>query len=325
MSITWQKTDRRTRTHVWSRLAIWSVNAAIYLRYPRTIRKFRRKTGYFPNPAQPRRYHEKMLWRKVFDRNPLLTTLSDKVAVKDWLARQHPDVAVARLIWAGTDPRDIPAQTLARGGFFKANHSSGDVLEVPPGQTNADRLAALGKTWLARDYSQRHAEWGYRDIPRRLLLEEAIVPTGKTRLYDYKFSICDGKVVTAWVATRENLESVDGWYLDPQGRELAIRSDWAVEGTPLDLHPRFNEMRDLAERLSKGLDHVRIDFTATADRYFFAEFTFYPLGGYDYPSREELPVGDQMSAGWDVTKSWFCRQPHRGWRRWYVEALKQLA
>jgi hypothetical protein len=38
---------------------------------------FKEGVGYRPRIALPKRYHEKMLWRRIFDHNPEFTLFSD--------------------------------------------------------------------------------------------------------------------------------------------------------------------------------------------------------------------------------------------------------
>ena len=39
-------------------------------------------------------------------------------------------------------------------------------------------------------------------------------------------------------------------------------------------------MKSLAEKLSKGLPHVRVDFYNINGKIYFGEFTFFSLGGW---------------------------------------------
>ena len=53
--------------------------------FPATQAKFREKLGYPLNLAAPRTFNEKLVHRRLFGRDPLWTTVADKVAVRDWL------------------------------------------------------------------------------------------------------------------------------------------------------------------------------------------------------------------------------------------------
>jgi hypothetical protein len=44
-----------------------------------------RVIGYYPNLKNPRSFNEKILWKKVYDRNPLLPIVSDKYRVREYI------------------------------------------------------------------------------------------------------------------------------------------------------------------------------------------------------------------------------------------------
>jgi hypothetical protein len=53
--------------------------------------------GRKPRLLRPHRFTEKMQWRKLFDLNPVFAVISDKLAVRDFIAeRIGADVLVAR-------------------------------------------------------------------------------------------------------------------------------------------------------------------------------------------------------------------------------------
>ena len=46
---------------------------------------FRTKVGYKLDLDNPKTYNEKIQWMKLYYKNPLMTTLSDKYLVRDWI------------------------------------------------------------------------------------------------------------------------------------------------------------------------------------------------------------------------------------------------
>jgi hypothetical protein len=79
--------------------ALW--RTASLLRHPRLHGKFLRRMRRVPDVALPRDYTDRMLWRKLFDRNPLFVTFADKLATKDWVAARCPDLPMPATLWAG--------------------------------------------------------------------------------------------------------------------------------------------------------------------------------------------------------------------------------
>lgn len=68
----------------------------------------------------------------------------------------------------------------------------------------------------------------------------------------------------------------------------------AVTSPDQPLH--FVEMKQLAERLSKGIPHVRVDFYESGDRVLFGEMTFYSMSGmFSFePSEWDNRIGEYL-------------------------------
>ena len=62
----------------------------------------------------------KIRWRMKYDRNPLLTRLQDKLAVKKYAAEMG--VPSAKVLFETQNPATIPFDELPEKCFIKANH-----------------------------------------------------------------------------------------------------------------------------------------------------------------------------------------------------------
>ena len=75
----------------------------------------------------------------------------------------------------------------------------------------------------------------------------------------------------------------DSYYKDssdvPMEERLKINYDHP-DAIDFDLPDNIDEMISLAEDLSVGIPHVRVDFLVNDKRIFFSEFTFYHCGGF---------------------------------------------
>jgi hypothetical protein len=56
-----------------------------------------------PNILAPRRFTEKVQWRKLFDMNSIYPVLSDKLAVSIYSASRVGDKFLVPLLWSGAD------------------------------------------------------------------------------------------------------------------------------------------------------------------------------------------------------------------------------
>lgn len=61
---------------------------------------------------------------------------------------------------------------------------------------------------------------------------------------------------------------------------MRINSDKLFSEVKLKKPSNFDEMIDLAKRLSKGFPFVRVDLYNVESKIYFGEMTFYPWSGY---------------------------------------------
>ncbi|MBK8084182.1 MAG: hypothetical protein IPK28_10300 [Devosia sp.] len=103
------------------------------MRYPSMLLRFHRRLGYWPDAAWPRTHNERMLWRKIFDRNPEFVAFSDKVTAKALLAKRCPQLRQAGVLWVGEHADALPQAVASGGAILKFNKGSGTNLVVRDG------------------------------------------------------------------------------------------------------------------------------------------------------------------------------------------------
>jgi hypothetical protein len=69
-----------------------------------------------PNILAPRRYTEKIQWRKLFDMDPVYAILSDKLAVRSFIASKVGEAQLVPLFWSGR-PQRYPIRPASRALF----------------------------------------------------------------------------------------------------------------------------------------------------------------------------------------------------------------
>jgi hypothetical protein len=230
--------------------------------------------------ARPERYTDKMQWRKLFDLNPLYAVITDKLAVRNFVAsRVNPDILVP-LLWSGADPMAVPLATLEPPYVVKSTHASGHVLLVKDKQ-NVDVEAARASfsKWLAICYGTQHNEPGYIQVPRRLIVERMLLCADGSAPIEHRFFAFDGTVRFIQTTYRDatgprhgafqsrDWEPLDWYLLSPNRPELFSKPK------------HLDEMIAIAETLSKGFDHMRVDMYATDDAIWFGELTPYAWSG----------------------------------------------
>ncbi len=98
-------------------------------------------------------------------------------------------------------------------------------------------------------------------------------------LPDYKFFCFDGKVKALFIGTERGTGNVKFDYFDTDFNHLDLIQQHPMSGKNISKPVCFDEMKDIASKLSKGIPHVRIDLYEVKGQIFFGEYTFYHHGG----------------------------------------------
>ena len=264
--------------------------------------KFYMEFKRFPNWDNPQSYSEKLQWLKLYDRNPKYTMMVDKYAVKEYVADIIGDEYVIPTLGVWEKPEDIEWDRLPNQFVLKTTHGGGnDGVVICRNKTTFNKQKAndlLNKD-LKSDLYVVWREWPYKNVPKRIIAEKYIEPDPKTNdLSDYKFFCFDGKVKCLFVATeRQNPnEEVKFDFFDADYNHLPFRQghDHAKVTPP---KPRnFELMKQLAEQLSKGLTHVRVDLYDIGEKVLFGEMTFFHFSGMVKfePEEWDCKIGDWL-------------------------------
>lgn len=306
----------------------------LYRRYRMQVHIFQKIVGYSPEIAFPRRYHEKMLWRKIFDRNPLFVVFCDKLATKEYASQRFPEIRIPKTLWVGERVADIPPSVLARKVFIKCNHGCNFNWLWEPGVSD---LAAIGQD-VAKCLQETYGEWNmesaYVGVPKKVFVEEIIETQGPDGLVDINVRCADGKPILASVIIHNKSDRMKVGYFNtdctryfdagepnPQGR-----TEDGYEMLPTDYLPPAALGRAIAAaaKLSRGVDYARYDFMTDGENLYMGEITVYPSAGVSKatPAGEEgfdTRVGDV----WDLRGSWFLSTPQKSWKRVYARLLRR--
>lgn len=241
--------------------------------------------GYKLNLNKPTTFSEKLQWLKLYDRNPQYTELVDKLKVKDYVANilGCEYVIPTHKVWNNIDEIDI--SELPDQFVLKSNCGGGsNGVVVCKDKSSFDLSAAKAKLKqsIKEDIYLSHREWPYKNIVPKLFAEQFMVDESGYELKDYKFFCFNGEVKALFIATDryKGEHNVKFDYYDADFNHLDIRQSHPNAETPMTTPPdNFEEMKEVARTLSKGLKHVRIDLYNINGRIYFGEYTFYHYSG----------------------------------------------
>jgi hypothetical protein len=283
--------------------------------------RHRRKMGSWPDPGRPRSYSEKMLWRKLFDRNPLFVVATDKLVAKEYIRLRLPQLPQPQVLWAGNSAAAIPDAVMAGPAILKASNGSGANFRVEGGGPDRATIERATRHLLKPGGHRRREEWAYWPIRGRLLAEEVLTLGGGNLPTDLKAYVAGGRVCNVWATDKLGGRSLT---LSPDGTPLPGRDElYPDEADALPWSERLAELTREAARsalvLAEEFDMVRVDFLVTAQGLYAGELTIYSSGGYDVWFNPAIPAA--IGAAWDLRRSWFLARPHRGLAGLYADAL----
>jgi len=248
------------------------------------LRRHKRAHGVYPNLISPKTFSEKVLYRMVFDRRPILIRLQDKYGARDYVRDRIGEHVLPRIYWVTKTPVDIPFDDLPDKFVVKATHGSGWVYLVPD-KARLDQRDLLDRCtcWLRWNYYHDEREWAYKHIDPRIIVEEFISDGTGSVPVDYKFYVFGGKVHFIWaIAGRFTDFRIDGYTPSWDRLEMTTRSK-SIGPMPRPAH--LDEMLAYAEILGDGLDFLRVDLY-DADKVYFGEMTLYPDAGGEFRNRK---------------------------------------
>ena len=222
-----------------------------------------------PRLDAPELFTELVQHRKLFDRDPRLPLLADKVAVKAQVAASLGAEWVIPTWWHG---EDLPARPVWPVPFVvKSRHGCNQRAFVRSADHDWRALRRRARRWMASSYGGWLDEWLYTRIPHGLLVEP-FVGEGGVLPVDYKLFVFGGRV--AFVQVHLDRERAHRW--------VVLDRDWRamVAGGEVPPPPAtLPAMIAAAEVLGRGFACVRIDFYEVAGVPKFGEMTFYPGSG----------------------------------------------
>lgn len=241
---------------------------------------FKRDMGYSLDLENPITFNEKLQWLKLNDKHPEYTNLVDKIEVKKIVSSLVGDKYIIPTIGTWDRLEDIDWERLPNQFVIKSTNDSGGVVVCKDkSKLDIEKSIQYLKTNGNRNYTKYNKEYPYRDVPHRFIAEEYMADESGYELKDYKFFCFDGCPKFLFVATgRQNNDTRFDFY-DTEFNHLPV-----TNGHPnADVWPikpiNFEEMLEVASKLSQNIPHVRVDLYNINGHIYFGEMTFFHWSG----------------------------------------------
>lgn len=245
-----------------------------------------------PRLNPPVTFSEKIVYRKLVDRDPRMPRFSDKILAKEFVAATLGEEWIIPNLWFGEKLPPRGERTWPIPFVLKASHGSGwNYFVRSEEDLRWDRIERLSESWLRSTFATRAKEWLYTQIEPRLLVEPFKGIAGVAPI-DYKFHVFGGR--TAFIQVDlGRLQTHRQLFYDAEWKRLPYWYLCPYDNGEAQPPHSLDKMIRAAELLAKDFPYVRVDLYEIDESPKFGELTFYPNSGQVSfkPERVEHELG----------------------------------
>jgi hypothetical protein len=265
-----------------------------------------RQFGKLAHLRRPATLNEKFFWKKLHGYRPFHTTISDKYAVREWVAQRIGADHLVPLLAVLERAEDLDPARFPTPFIIKTTHGSGqNVIVRDKHAIEERRLKRQLRRWMKQNIYYLSREPQYRHIKPRLVVEQLLTdPDGNVPM-DFKFHCFHGRVeaiqvdIDRFTDHRRNFYDVD-WQLLPFTwcHWKANKPLWP-NGRPVERPAELEEMLSVARTLAQEFDYIRVDLYDCGGKVYFGELTLHHGGGWERfdPPRYDLFFGNKLDLG----------------------------
>ena len=249
------------------------------------------------NLKNPQTFNEKLQWLKLYDRKQIYTTMVDKYEVKKYVADLIGEEYIIPTLGVWDKFEDIEFDSLPEQFVLKTTHDSGGVI-ICKDKSKFDFAKAKEKIVksLKTNYYYGTREWPYKHVKPRIIAEKYIEDSKLCDLMDYKFMCFNGVVKCSFVCSGRNTEErLHVTFFDREWNLMNFERAYPMKKEGFPKPELYEEIIALAEKLSRDIPFVRVDFYQANRKIYFGELTFYPGGGFESFSPE---IWDRTLGDW---------------------------
>ena len=264
------------------------------------------------NLENPETFNEKLQWLKIYQRDPVMSIMSDKYRVREFLKERGCGQYLNELYGVYNNIEELinDLDSFPDQFVVKVNHNCGGVYIVrDKKRINFHKLYELEKMLSINNYTKtiskrlslsgkmgneffRQCEWNYKNIEPCLIVEKYLENYNNS-LYDYKLFCFNGEVKYIQVDIDRFTNHKKCFYdINWEKQPFTIKHPMSDKKIPKPLN--FDKMVEIAEMLSAGYPHLRVDMYNIEGNIIFGEFTFYHGSGVYkfYPEYWDMKFGE---------------------------------
>lgn len=262
---------------------------------------YRLSMGEKLNLHDPVTFREKIQWLKLYNRKPEYTTMVDKLAVKTYVANKIGNEFVIPTIAVFNTVNDIDITSLPDRFVIKSTNGggcNGVILCTDKSVFNLSKAKKQLSASLNFDIYMAYREWPYKDVERKIFVEQFMTDGVTDDLKDYKFFCFNGvPQFVQVIQNRRTHETIDFFDSDWTHQEfVGLNPSCENADVPPEKPSNFECMLEIAKILSKDIPFVRIDLYDIKGHVYFGEITFFPNSGEGAfkPLKYDRILGDMI-------------------------------
>ncbi|HKW93170.1 MAG TPA: ATP-grasp fold amidoligase family protein [Methylomirabilota bacterium] len=242
-------------------------------------RRYRRIFGRRLNLWSPKTFNEKLYWLMLYYRPPLATTVSDKYAVRAYVAERTDSAILNDLYGVWDRAEDVDFDALPEAFVLKVNWGWRMNMLCPrKGALDLTATRAQLSAWMEHNLYWTTREWSYKNIRPRIICERLLLDEAGGAPTEYSF-FCFGGQPAFLRAQCDRATHVTADTFDMEWRIPPFVINRPNTGRVVDRPSSLDAMADHARRLSAGWPFMRVDLYDVDGHIVFGELTLYPGAG----------------------------------------------
>lgn len=244
---------------------------------------YKKRIGRELDLRNPKTFNEKQNWLKLYDRNPEYTVMVDKYKVRKYIAEKVGEEYLVPLlgVWDSTDEIDFDA--LPNEFVLKCNHDNGVIICRDKSKLDIEKTKKELALHMKRNYYRKLREWPYKNVPKKIICEKFMSNNNGKDCIEYKLFCFSGVVQYILVVanrTSNKPTTMDTYTAKWEHTDL-INGDTPLAGDIFEKPDFFDEICEVAKKLSKNMPFLRVDFNIWNNNIYFGELTISDSGGFE--------------------------------------------
>lgn len=259
----------------------------------------------------PKCLNDKLQWMKFNYRFPLQTIVSDKYAVREYVAEKIGSEYLIPLLGVWDNFEQINFEKLPEQFVLKCNHDSGGLaictnkkdFDINGARKKIERSLKSNFYWIGREYQ-------YKNIIPKIICEQYITEDGNVP-EDYKIYCFNGipdAILVCKGRFSKGSHKAQYYFYDHNWNFLPYNKGDNVNNNPKVEKPKnLDKMLEIARKLSEDFIFARIDLYNIDGKIYFGEITLSPNSGFDpditvetdkmFGEKLEIPYWNKIQGG----------------------------